>query len=167
MRMTSMAVALAAILAMPTLALAQVGMENPGDTSGTTNNAGNPPGSYSAQGPVTNQGPRYTTGQGYGGYIGSPPESYAPGSYTAQGPITNPRARYTTGQGYVGGYVGSPAESYAPGSYTAQGPITYPAARYTTGQAYVGEYGGGYVGSAGVVHRRIHHARGTSRHLTR
>jgi len=157
MRMTFMAVTLAAILAMPTLALAQVGMENQGDTSGTINNAGNPPGSYTAQGPVTNRRARYTTGQGYiGGYIGSPPETYAPGSYTAQGPITNPRARYTTGQGYVGGYAASPPGTYAPGSYTAQGPITYPGAHYTTGQAYAG--------SGGVPHRRIHHARRTSRH---
>ena len=88
MRMTFMAVTLAAILAMPTLALAQVGMENQGDTSGTINNAGNPPGSYTAQGPITYPGAHYTTGQAYAGSGGVPHRRIHHARRTSRHPMT-------------------------------------------------------------------------------
>jgi len=73
MRVTSMAIALAATLALPTLAMAQSGLP-PKPYPSNTENAGTPPGAYTAQGAVTNPGPRYTTGEGYyGGRAGPAP----------------------------------------------------------------------------------------------
>jgi len=72
MRATSMAIALAATLALPTLATAQSGLPSQPYPSNTTDNAGNPPGAYTAQGKVTNRGPRVTTGQGYNGGMAGP-----------------------------------------------------------------------------------------------
>ena len=61
MRVTSMAIALAATLALPTLATAQSGL--PQKPYPRTDNAANAPGANTAQGQVTNRGPRTTTGQ--------------------------------------------------------------------------------------------------------
>src|SRR5262249_857257 len=97
-----------ATFALPTLAMAQAGLGNQGDTSGTIDNAGNPPGSYSAQGPVTYPGPRYITGQGYYG------QGYYPGYY-------------------YGASVAGPGASSAPGPNQYR---DYPGARYPTGQGY-------------------------------
>jgi len=72
MRVTTIAIALTATLALPTLATAQSGL--PGKPYSRTDNAGNAPGAYTAQGQVTNRGPRFTTGQGYyGGTAGPAP----------------------------------------------------------------------------------------------
>jgi len=70
MRKMSMAIALIATIALPALAIAQSGRSNMGDTPGSSNNAGNPPGGNSVQGPVTNQGGGATTGPGVGGSVG-------------------------------------------------------------------------------------------------
>jgi len=74
MRVTSLAIALAATLALPAVATAQSGFPPKPYPVTTTDNAGNPPpGSYTAQGQVTNRGPRTTTGQGYSGSAGPAP----------------------------------------------------------------------------------------------
>jgi len=69
MRMTSIALAVVATLALPAVATAQTEMGNKGDPSGSSNNAGNPPGANTTQGPVTNPkaAPKATTGTGVGG----------------------------------------------------------------------------------------------------
>lgn len=73
MRVTSMAIALAATLALPTLAMAQSGL--PPKAYARTDNAGTPPAASTAQGQVTNRGPRVTTGEGYsGGRAGPAPK---------------------------------------------------------------------------------------------
>src|SRR5262245_18450119 len=61
MRVTTMAIALAATLALPTLATAYAGF--PRKDYPPTDNAANAPGANTAQGQVTNRGPRTTTGQ--------------------------------------------------------------------------------------------------------
>jgi len=67
-----MAIALAATLALPTLATAQSGL--PQKDYPRTDNAGTPPRADTAQGQVTNRGPRFTTGEGYqGGSAGPAP----------------------------------------------------------------------------------------------
>jgi len=71
MRVTSMAIALAATLALPTLATAQSGF--PAKPYPRTD-AGPPAGAYTAQGQVENRGPRVTTGEAnYGGRAGPAP----------------------------------------------------------------------------------------------
>jgi len=72
MRRTSIALAVVATLAIPAIATAQTGTGNKGDPSGSSNNAGNPPGANTTQGPVNNQtkGGSSTTGIG-GGTSGS------------------------------------------------------------------------------------------------
>ena len=64
MRVTTIAIALAATLALPTLATAQSGF--PRKDYPRTDNAANAPGANTAQGQVTNRGPRTTTGQASG-----------------------------------------------------------------------------------------------------
>src|SRR5262245_54849040 len=72
MRMTSIALAVVATLGLPAMATAHTGTGNKGDPSGSSNNAGNPPGANTTQGPVNNQtkGGSSTTGIG-GGTSGS------------------------------------------------------------------------------------------------
>ena len=62
MRVTTMAIALATTLALPTLAMAQSGFPRK-DYPMQAENAANAPGANTAQGQVTNRGPRTTTGQ--------------------------------------------------------------------------------------------------------
>jgi hypothetical protein len=75
MRKTSIALAAVAMLTLPAVAIAQTGSGagNQGDPSGSSNNAGNKPGSNTSQGTVSNPGmnaPPSTTGVG-GGTSGS------------------------------------------------------------------------------------------------
>src|SRR5262245_65092653 len=68
MRMTSIALAVVATLGLPAMATAHTGTGNKGDPSGSSNNAGNPPGANTTQGPTTkNPAPKATTGTGIGG----------------------------------------------------------------------------------------------------
>jgi hypothetical protein len=71
-----MAIALAATLALPTLATAQAGLPQKDYPYPRKDNVGTPPGASTAQGQVTNRGrARVTTGEGYsGGRAGPAPK---------------------------------------------------------------------------------------------